>query len=184
VTDGLEFDVSRAVLLPLDYTSTIVERYAFNGEAAVERASAVCAGARAAGVPVIHVAPGMYDPETQTTRHPGELHPSMRPTGDDTILYKRKIGAFSTTGLDVTLRLAGKDTLIIMGIATSGTVLSSTRWAFDLGYKIVVVTDACSDPEEEIHKILTEKDHDSSWVGLWRLATMTTSESLLAYLKA
>ncbi len=54
------------------------------------------------------------------------------------VITKTKPGPFSTTALDVTLRDLGKDTLIIMGVATSGCVLSSVRLATDIGYKSIV----------------------------------------------
>jgi len=55
------------------------------------------------------------------------------------------------------LREMGVDTLILMGVATSGCVLSTIRWAVDINYKPVVVGDACSDPDPEVHRVLTEK---------------------------
>ena len=73
------------------------------------------------------------------------------------MITKTKAGSFSTTGLDVTLREKGIDTLILMGVATSGCVLSTARWATDINYKIVVVADACSDRDPEVHRVLTEK---------------------------
>ena len=44
-----------------------------------------------------------------------------------------------------------------MGVATSGCVLSASRWAADIGYRVVVVTDACDDRDPEVHRVLTEK---------------------------
>ena len=31
------------------------------------------------------------------------------------------------------------------------------RWAADIAYKVVVVADACSDPDPEVHRVLTQK---------------------------
>ena len=72
------------------------------------------------------------------------------------VITKTKPGPSSTTALDVTLREMGKDTLVV-GVATSGCVLSSVRWAEDVDYKIVVVSEACSDADPEVHRVLTEK---------------------------
>jgi nicotinamidase-related amidase len=49
----------------------------------------------------------------------------------------------------------GVDTVILMGVATSGCVLSTIRWAFDINYKPYVLADACSDPDPEVHPLLT-----------------------------
>ncbi len=178
MTDRFDVDPTRAVVLPSDFTTGIVEHYAFDGTAAVERAAAVCQAARQAAVPVIHVAPGRLDPKNPVA----QFHPAITPVEGDTVVNKTRIGAFSTTGLDVQLRASGRDIVVLMGIATSGTVLSSARWAYDLGYKIVVVADACSDPDPEVHRILTEPVHDASWIGLWRLADVVTAESMIATL--
>ena len=44
-----------------------------------------------------------------------------------------------------------------MGIATSGVVLSTVRWAADLDYSLVVVEDCCADSDEEVHRVLMQK---------------------------
>ena len=51
----------------------------------------------------------------------------------------------------------GRDTLVIMGVATSGCVLSGVRWAVDVNYSFIVLSDACSDGDPEVHRVLTEK---------------------------
>ena len=43
------------------------------------------------------------------------------------VLGKKSLSAFATTNLDEMLRVAGIGQLIIAGVATSGTVLSTTR---------------------------------------------------------
>ena len=55
------------------------------------------------------------------------------------------------------LREMGKDTLILTGVAPSGCVLSTIRWAVDVNYQPIVVADACSDADPEVHRVLTEK---------------------------
>ena len=51
----------------------------------------------------------------------------------------------------------GVNTLALMGVATSGCVLSASRWAADVGYRVVVIKDACDDRDPEVHRVLTEK---------------------------
>ena len=79
---------------------------------------------------------------------------------------------FSTTGLDASLRAAGRDALVLMGIATSGGVLSTVRWGHDVGYKLFVVSDACSDLDQELHRVLMEKLYP-------RQATILTAQTFL-----
>jgi nicotinamidase-related amidase len=70
---------------------------------------------------------------------------------------KVRVGAFSTTDLDQQLRGRGVDTLVLAGISTSGVVLSTVREAMDRDYRIVVLKDACADPEPDDHAFLIRK---------------------------
>ena len=51
----------------------------------------------------------------------------------------------------------GAGTLVLTGIATSGVVLSTLRYAADQDYELVVLADACLDGDPEVHRVLTEK---------------------------
>ena len=43
------------------------------------------------------------------------------------------------------------------GIATSAGVESTARSAYDLGYNVVLVTDAMTDRDAEVHRLSVEK---------------------------
>ena len=47
--------------------------------------------------------------------------------------------------------------LILTGVATSGVVLSTLREASDKDYQLTVLSDACTDFDEEVHQFLIEK---------------------------
>ena len=54
-------------------------------------------------------------------------------------------------------------------MATSGTVLSTTRWAVDIGYQVIVCADACADMDAEVARRADRRDvFPTSWLGLWR----------------
>jgi nicotinamidase-related amidase len=55
------------------------------------------------------------------------------------------------------LRAHNIETLILMGHATSGVILSTVRLAVDLDYQLIVVEDGCADRDPEVHKLLMEK---------------------------
>ena len=55
------------------------------------------------------------------------------------------------------LRAHNIETLILMGHATSGVILSTVRLAADLDYHLIVVEDGCADRDPEVHKLLIEK---------------------------
>jgi nicotinamidase-related amidase len=76
---------------------------------------------------------------------------------DDLVIYKQRVGAFSDNHLELVLRSRRIEHLVFFGISTSGIVLSTLRRAFDLDFRSVVLKDACCDPDEEVHRVLTEK---------------------------
>ena len=83
------------------------------------------------------------------------IHPSVRPAEGEVVVGKHRVNALYGTGLDLVLRANDIETLIILGYATSGVVLSTARYASDLDYRLVVVEDCCSDQDPEVHDFLT-----------------------------
>ena len=68
-----------------------------------------------------------------------------------------RVGAFATTDLESILRAQQVTSLVLLGIATSGVVLSTVRWAADADYELVVLEDGCADADEEVHRVLMHK---------------------------
>ena len=155
MTQQVAIDSGRTAVLIMDFQQRIIGNFASEPQAVVENASQALQAARQAGIPVIYVVHrgGPFQEYTPDV----ELHEGVTPAPGEMVITKTKPGPFSTTGLDVTLRDMGKDTLVIMGVATSGCVLSAIRWSVDIGYKFIVVSDACSDADPEVHRVLTEK---------------------------
>jgi nicotinamidase-related amidase len=81
------------------------------------------------------------------------------------------VSAFAGTDLDLMLRANGIETLMLMGIITSGVVLSTLCHAADADYRLLVVGDCCSDGDEESHRVLLEKVFP-------RHATITTAAAV------
>jgi nicotinamidase-related amidase len=79
----------------------------------------------------------------------------VAPEPGDIIVRKTRVGAFSTTDLDRQLRDRGVTTVILAGISTSGVVLSTVRDAADRDYQVLVLADACADPQPGVHDFLT-----------------------------
>jgi nicotinamidase-related amidase len=170
---GLALEPSRTAVVIMDYQVGIVEGYAGDPEATVVRAAAVLRAARTAGIPVVHVRAGT--PPYDVDEGPGRIRPEVAPLPGETVLTKTRTGAFTTTGLDVLLRRDGRDTVVLLGVATSGCVLTTVRGAADLGYGIVVVADACDDRDAEVHRVLTTKVYP-------RQATVVSAEAFAAAL--
>ncbi len=85
------------------------------------------------------------------------IHPAVKPAEGEVVVGKHRVNALYGTDLDMVLRANDVDTLIILGYATSGVVLSTVRFAADLDYRLFVVEDCCSDSDPEVHDFLTQR---------------------------
>jgi nicotinamidase-related amidase len=81
----------------------------------------------------------------------------------ETLVTKSVNSAFIGTDLDLRLRRLGVGTVVVFGISTDMCVSTTARMAANLGYRVVVVGDACACfdladadgttiPAEEIHR--------------------------------
>ena len=141
----------------------------------VPRMNAAAEAARSAGFPVVWVKVGFRHgyPEVSPRNKsfstltasgglvdgdPGaDLHPDLEVRDTDVVVVKKRVNAFAGSDLDVMLRAAEVDSLVLAGIATSGVVLSTLRQAADLDFRLTVLADGCLDADDEVHRVLTEK---------------------------
>jgi nicotinamidase-related amidase len=75
----------------------------------------------------------------------------VAPHDGDVVLTHCRVSCFHGTELDVVLRGAGIDTVVLAGVATNLAVESTARAGADLGYRILVVSDTCSTTSETAH---------------------------------
>jgi nicotinamidase-related amidase len=169
-------DRSSTAVLCMDYQNDIVGTYPDDRQREIlHKASDVLAAARRVQIPVIYVVVRFRDgyPEVsprnklfQSLKNAGrlregtpgaEIHPDVAPQPGEVIVTKRRVGAFSTTDMETVLTAKSVTHLALMGIATSGVVLSTVRWAADADYEITVLADCCADADDEVHQVLTRK---------------------------
>src|SRR5262245_48635330 len=187
---------SKPALLMADFsagnmaqTPIVQEQHTF------ERASEVLAAARNAGIFVTycisHFRPGYPEvPAQNNQRSPmraaGEvlpadpamlIHQAVKPRQGEPVIAKHRTSAFSGSAFETILRSQGIDTIILMGHATSGVILSTVRLAADLDYHLIVVEDGCADRDPEVHQLLMEKVFP-------RQATVVSAAALVAALAA
>ncbi len=86
-----------------------------------------------------------------------KIDPALAPAQDEIIVVKRRVSAFTGSDLEVILRSQGIQHLVLMGIATSGVVLSTLREAADKDYRITVLSDCCGDGDDEVQRVLMTK---------------------------
>jgi len=85
------------------------------------------------------------------------IHPAVQPAEGEVVVGKHRVNALYGTALDLILRANDLHTLIILGYATSGVVLSTVRFAADLDYRLIVVEDCCADQDPDVHDFLTQR---------------------------
>lgn len=83
--------------------------------------------------------------------------PVIKPTNDELVVAKKRVSAFAGSDLEMLLRAQNTKRLILCGIATSGVVLSTLRYAADMDYEIAVLSDCCADSDLEINSLLLDK---------------------------
>ena len=71
-----------------------------------------------------------------------EIVDEIKPSEGDHVVIKRRDSAFHDTEIEVWLRSLNIDTLIFCGIDTSICVETSLRDAFNIGYDVVLISDA------------------------------------------
>jgi nicotinamidase-related amidase len=85
------------------------------------------------------------------------IHPQMQPADGEPVVGKHRVNAMFGTDLRMILGARNVDTLILLGFATSGVVLSTTRYAADADYRLFVVEDCCADADPAVHDFLCAK---------------------------
>lgn len=173
----LTLNKSKTALLVMDVQNDQVRRIQETGQRPdlLQKIRSVIDGARQAGVPVIYVVarfrPGHPEAHPrnrfqQMNKRLGrlqegtadaEIHAEVAPQPGEIVVVKRRVNAFFNTDLSVVLNAKGIETLVLTGIATSGVILSSTRYAGDADYELVILEDCCADPNPEVHAFLVEK---------------------------
>jgi nicotinamidase-related amidase len=188
----ITLDRERTAVLIMDYQNDILLRFTQIDDATLQRAAAVLAAARAAGVPVIYVTiafrPGYPEvPDASVFSmvkgsgmlvegtEGADIHPAVAPQPGDLIVLKKRVGAQSGSDLQQVLSAKRRSHLVLFGVATSGVVLSTIRWASDADYTMNVVSDCCVDRDPEVHRVLIEKVFD-------RMAPALTAAECIAAL--
>jgi len=188
---AFSIDPARTAVLIMDYQNDIVGMFSEDIRGPlIERARTILKEARQAKIQIIYVVVRFRDSYREINPQnklfsglkqsgllvegtPGaEIDPRVAPLPGDIVVTKRRVGAFSTTDLETILRSKNISKLVLLGISTSGVVLSTVRWAADMDYSLAVVSDACADRDPEVHRVLMDK------VFPWQ-ATIVTSREFL-----
>jgi nicotinamidase-related amidase len=90
--------------------------------------------------------------DVATLQRRTEIIDELKPEPADFVVDKIRTGAFSSTMLDTLLRARKIDTVIICGVRTTVGVATTVRDGRDLGYNMVVASDATGGVAPEDHQ--------------------------------
>jgi maleamate amidohydrolase len=136
--------------------------------ACLDAAARVIGAARAHGVPVVHtrvaygpdgVDGGVFVRKVPALRQLfdgggklGELMPEVAPTAAELVLVKQYASAFFGTSLASTLLAQGIDTVVLVGVSTSGCIRATAVDAIQHGFIPLVVREAVGDRASGPHE--------------------------------
>lgn len=136
----------------------------------IKRAAQVLAVARDRGVLVVHARAAFRAGYPELIRNcalyeqvaasqcllegtPGaEIVPELTPRDDEPVVTHARISAFQGTELDLMLQARGIVHVLVTGVATNVTVEGTARDAVGLGYRTVLVRDACAAADRGAHE--------------------------------
>jgi nicotinamidase-related amidase len=161
----LQAGILRAPGLPWDDPAT--------PDRVLQAAKKLLDAARSAKAPVVHVGVnrarhrgGFDQPRTAMAdrlgKAPRDAMPLLAGTpevafllqaeAEEDIVHKVGVSAFQGTQLDQLLRSHGVEEVVIGGAFTHMVVESTARQGFDLGYRMVVCSEICCAPKQQVHE--------------------------------
>jgi nicotinamidase-related amidase len=160
IPQGLAMQLTkRTVLIPIDVQMGFDDPSwgRRNNPTMEDNGRALLAAWRQRGLPVVHVRHDSIQPgSTLAPSHPGNaFRPGFEPLPGEALVTKSVNSAFIGTDLELRLRRMDADTLVLFGITTDMCVSTTTRMASNLGFRTILVGDACAcfdlkDPEGRI----------------------------------
>ena len=178
MADTFAIDPAHTAILSMDCQVGIVSIYTRDAkDAFLDRVASALNHARATGMTIIHIKVGfrpglpeissrnaLFGAIKSSEQHQrlfqeplGAIPDTIAPRGDEIVITKHRISAFSGTDLAMILRANDIDTLVLYGIATSGVVLSTLVEAADADYRLAVISDCCADLDSAIHDCLIQR---------------------------
>lgn len=92
-----------------------------------------------------------------------EVREEILPRLGEAVVDKPGLSVFTTGNADSILRNAGVETIVLCGVVTNGCVVCSGLTAWDLGYSVYLVEDACAADTQSVHDASIEV---MKWLGI------------------
>jgi nicotinamidase-related amidase len=154
-----------------------------------ENGLALLAAWRRRSWPIIHVRHGSVEPgSTLTPNTAGHLfREGFEPISDEPVVAKSVNAAFIGTDLDLRLRRLGAQQVVVFGISTDMCVSTTIRVGANLGWRMMLVEDACDcfDLRDRTGGIIPTEDIHRAHVATlaYEFATVNRTREMLAGLE-
>lgn len=159
---------AQTALVVMHYQTDILGLFPSVAPALLANTRKLCDAARAKGVRVyfanLRFSPGY--PEVSPRNKNGQgikqlgrfiddrTAPELGQRPDEPLIIAHRASVFFGTDLQTRLSAQGVDSLIMVGIASTGVVLSSVAYASDADFRLYTVKDCCYDPDLVVHEHL------------------------------
>ncbi|WP_223216858.1 isochorismatase family cysteine hydrolase [Paraburkholderia phenoliruptrix] len=159
---------AQTALVVMHYRTDILGLFPSVAPALLANTRKLCDAARAKGVRVcfanLRFGPGY--PEVSPRNKNGQgikqlgrfiddrTAPELGQRPDEPLIIAHRASVFFGTDLQTRLSSQGVDSLIMVGIASTGVVLSSVAYASDADFRLYTVKDCCYDPDLVVHEHL------------------------------
>jgi len=144
-------DKKKTAVIAMDYQIDMLGAFPVEFQTKlVSSVNKVLDKARQSGLPVIFILRGAGAPAP-------EIDPRIVRRPQEVILTKRKRAPFASTDIVERLKKLGVDIIVLMGIHTSGDILSTVRCGTEIDLKFYVISDCCADRDQDVAQYLLEK---------------------------
>ncbi|QLD52471.1 isochorismatase family cysteine hydrolase [Paraburkholderia fungorum] len=166
---------AHTALIVMHYQTDILGLFPSVAPALLANTRKLCDAARAKGVSVyfanLRFSPGY--PEVSPLNKNGQgirqlglfvddrIAPELGRQAHEPVIIAHRASVFFGTDLQVRLSAQGIDSLIMVGIASTGVMLSSVAYASDADFRLFTVKDCCYDPDQVVHEHLFSTAFDS-----------------------
>ena len=178
---------AQTALVVMHYQTDILGLFPSVAPALLANTRKLCDAARAKGVSVyfanLRFSPGY--PEVSPLNKNGQgikrlglfvddrPSPELGQQASESVIIAHRASVFFGTDLQARLFAQGVDSLIMVGIASTGVVLSSVAYASDADFRLYTVKDCCYDPDQVVHEHLFSTAFDS------RTTVLSLADALL-----
>lgn len=154
-------------------------------DAAADNAARVLAAARTAGDLIVHIRhefPTADAPFFAPGSEGAKIHPKVKNLECEPVVLKHHVNSFRETDLKTLLDRHGVEEVVLCGAMSHMCVDAGARAASDLGYRCIVVHDACATRDQEFEGVVVpaEQVHAAFMAALrFGYATALSTEEYL-----